>query len=303
MFKNFKLKFFCFFAAIVFSAAAAATANAKTFERIVSLAPSVTEVLFAIGAGERVVAVTNYCVFPEKAKSLPKVGAFTDHNMEAILLEKPDLVVLTHNRGSKFTYEKLKDAGIETLAVSFYSLPDLIDSFRMIGEKTGNLPQAEKWKSDFEAIVKDVRARHKNQPKRKVAFVTWHFPLIVPGRGTYENDILELAGTRNIAADSDVRYPQLGIEAFLSRDPEMIIDASRHSTKMSFATYCEEVKKFWAQYPHLRAVKSGEVYVFKEDIYSVPGPRTIQLIRAIDQIMGREALKAGDLYERIQFEK
>ena len=272
----------------------------KSYERIVSLSPSTTEILFAIGAGDRVVGVTTYCDYPEEAKTRPKVGGFTDHSLEAIVLQKPDLVVITPNRGTKFTYGKLKQIEIESLVIPFYSLNDLVHSFDLIGEKTGTLEKAKKIQAELLEVIDRVRSRSAHRPKRKVAFVSWHTPLILPAKGTLEGDIIELAGGDNMAKDSPLHYPKFGIEAFFDRDPDLIIDASRMGKEMSLKEQKAMVKEFWGQYPELRAVKSGEVYIFKENVYSAPGPRTYRFIEAMAALLDPETKPVNEFYERVQ---
>ncbi len=272
---------------------------AKSYERIVSLAPSITEILFAIGAGNRVVGVTTFCDYPEQAKSKPKVGGFTDQNIEAIVFQKPDLVIITPNSGTKFTYEKLKQIGIETLVVPFYSLKDLIQSFELIGQKTGNVLEAKKIETQLSEIINQVRAQSISRPPKKVAFISWHTPLILAARGTLEGDIVELSGGTNIAQDSPLHYPKFNIEALFARDPDLIIDTSRMGKKMSLEKQKEWAKKFWSQYSELRAVKTGQVYIFKGDVYCAPGPRTVRFIQAVNAILDPNTKPNNEFYERI----
>ncbi|MBI4368151.1 MAG: cobalamin-binding protein [Candidatus Omnitrophica bacterium] len=278
-----------------------AASDGTSYERIVSLAPSVTEILFALGAGDRVVGVTTYCDYPDEAKTKPKVGGYTEHNLEAIVSQRPDLVILTPNRGSKFTYEKLKQLGLEMMVVPFYSLDDLINSFELIGEKTGNVEPAKAIKYQLLEVVNRIREKSLGRPHQKVAFVSWRTPLVVPGRGTLENDVIGLAGGSGITSGRSLHYPKLSVEAFFAQDPDLIIDAASHGRDISLTEQKELVKKFWSQYPELRAVKSNQVYLFKENVYSVPGPRTVRLVRAMDAILDPETSPENEYYERIQF--
>ena len=274
---------------------------AKSYERIVSLAPSITEILFTIGAGDRIVGVTTYCDYPEEAKTKPKVGGFTDQNIEAIVLQKPDLVILTPNRGTKFTYEKLKQINIETLVVPFYSLDDLLKSFELISQKAGNILEAKKIQAQLLETINQVRNQSVSRPKKKVAFVSWHTPLILAAGGTLEGNVVELTGGMNIAQDSPLHYPKFNIEALFTRDPDLIIDTSRMGRKMDFESQKEMVKKFWGQYSELHAVKTGHVYMFKGNVYCAPGPRTVRMIQAVNAILDPSTKPQNEFYERIQF--
>ena len=277
------------------------SAFSKSYERIISLAPSITEILFAIGAGDRVVGVTTHCDYPEEAKLKPKVGGFLEQNIEAIVAQKPDLVMIAPNRGTKFTNEKLKQLGIETLIVPFYSLDDLVKSFELIGEKVGNWDRAKVLQAEVIQAINEVRARSVNRLRRKAVFITWQTPLIIPAGGTLEGDVMELSGGDNIAKDSPLHYPKFSIEAIFERDPDLIIDASSHGRQMSLEERKEMVRKFWSQYSSLRAVRSGEVYVFKTDVYSVPSPRTVRFIKAMGALFDPETKPENEFYERVKF--
>lgn len=279
---------------------APASGFSKTYQRIISLAPAVTEILFKIGAGDQIVGVTTYCIYPEEAKTKPKVGGFTEQSIEAIVAQKPDLVVLTPNRGTKFTYEKLNQIGIESLVLPLERLDDIVRSFQTVGEKTGHVSEALNARRQLVEAIEKVRAHSAGRPKRKVAFVTWRSPLMVPGRDTFENDVIELAGGENIANDSSLNYPKLGIESFLARDPDLIVEASNFADAVPFEAQKETVRQFWRQYPDLRAVKTGQIYVLKGDPYSVPGPRTAQFLEVMDAILNPQPEPTGQFYERIQ---
>lgn len=301
MLKRIVASFALFILSVLWLSSSHAASDSKTYERIVSLAPSVTEILFAVGAGDRVVGVTTYCDVPDEAKLKPKVGGYTEHNLEAIVSQRPDLVILTPNRGSKFTYEKLKQLGLETVSVPFYSLNDLINAFEFIGEKTGQVNEANAIKNQLLEVVNQIREQSSAHPHRKVAFVSWRTPLVAPGKGTLENDIIELAGGSGITAGRSLHYPKLSIEAFFAQDPDLIIDAASHGQDIRFAVQKEAVKKFWSQYPELRAVKSNQVYLFKENVYSVPGPRTVRFVKAMKAILDPATPPENEYYERIQF--
>ena len=271
----------------------------KSYARIVSLAPSVTEILFAIGADEKVVGVTTYCEFPPEAKLKPKVGGFTEHNLEAIAVQRPDLVMMVPNRGTKFTYEKLKQLGIELVNVPLYSLNDLVKSYELIGEKVGERERAHELQTQLLEAIDRVRAESAARPRKRVVFVNWHTPLIVPAPGTLEGDIIQLVGGENIVKDASQHYPKLGIEFLFASDPDLIIDTSSHGEEVDRETFKEVVRGFWSKYRELRAVKSSEIYVFRRDVYSVPGPRTVRFIEAMNALFDPATEPENEYYERV----
>ena len=273
---------------------------AKSYERIVSLAPSVTEILFAIGADNRLVGVTTYCDFPAEAKQKPKVGGFTEHSLEAIAAQRPDLVMMVPNRGTKFTYEKLKQLGIETSVVPLYSLNDLVRSYDVIGEKVGNAEQARKLQTQLVETIDQARKESAARQPRRVAFVNWHTPLIVPAPGTLEGDVIELVGGENIVKNGSQHYPKLGVEFLFASDPDLIIDTSSHGEDVDREVFKKVVREFWSKYKELRAVKSGDIYVFRRDVYSVPGPRTVRFIEAMNALFDPATKPENEYYERVR---
>lgn len=288
---------YALFSVLLFSAGLSAEDHPS---RIVSLAPSVTEMLFAMGLGEKIVGVTTYCIYPEEAREKPKVGGFTDHSVEAIIQQNPDLVIMSPNRGTKFTHEELKQMGVHMLVVPLYGLDDLVNGFDLIGAKTGHEEIAGEIRAEFEDTIEKVKTDAAGRPPRTVAFVNWQTPLMIAGHGTLEGDIVELAGGKNIAEVSANRYPKWSIEAFFGADPDIIIDASSHGRWDDMNDRRNNSEKFWKQYSSLRAVREGRIYLFKKNVYSVPGPRTLLLIRGVNEIMASGDKTEGEYFERVQ---
>lgn len=346
--------------------------SASAEQRIVSLAPSITEILFAIGAGDQVVGVTTYCHYPPEAEQLPKVGAFTDHNVEAILQTRPQLIVMTPNSGTKNLHEHLKSLKIEILVLPFYSLEDFMQSIEQLGQKTQHVQEATQLQQEFKTLLNKVRvelpvspsfgglftgeegevgkdviptsvegsqsgtdpstkpspfvplpegeetgegdSRLRMTEKRgeetgkerpiypKVAYVTWRSPLILSGTQTLEGEIVAWLGGDNVADNASVRYPHWSLESLLATNPDLIIDATAHErTHLTEAEQLASAKKFWGQYPALKAVQNNEVYVFYGDALPVPGPRTKQLIQRLSLILKHQIQDDETGYDRIKF--
>jgi iron complex transport system substrate-binding protein len=273
---------------------------ANPYKRIVSLAPSATEILFAMKTGDQIVGVTNFCDYPEEAQTKPKVGGFTDHNLEAIILREPDLVVMTPNSGSKLTYERLQQIGIESLVVPVYGIRDLRKAYQTIGEKIEKVSEATQLVRTLDETIQKIQKNASTRPQRTVAFVTWRTPLVIPGKGTLESDILNLAGGQSIGDKNEARYPQLSIEFLLEENPDIIIDANMYELGADFNGVMATARSFWQQYSNLKAVKSGELYLLKGDAYSVPGPRTIDFMNTVDQIFDSKSPRENASYERIK---
>ncbi len=270
--------------------------------RIVSLSPSTTEILYALGAGDQVAGVTTYCVTPPEARLKPKAGGFTNHNLEVIAALKPDLVVLTPNGGSRLTYERLKSAGIPALSVSFYSLEDLAKSFELLGLASGHKEKAEALRADLQAALEKVRQSAPSGAMR-AAYVTWRAPLILAGKGTMEEEMILLSGAKNSVKESVVRYPRWSEEAFLAADPDVIFDASAFEREGDHEKETKAARDFWAGYKTLRAVREGRVYLIRREFLPVPGPRTVMQIQAIAAVLKNPDAPGGKEsgYDRLSF--
>ena len=238
-------------------------------ERIVSLAPNLTEVLFALGAGERVVGVTRFCDYPPEAvAALPKVGGFVDPDLEAILAARPDLVV-GMKAGEASIADRLQEANLRYVAFQ----ADDIASTRALIEELGALIGAEQ---QAEALIVRFDSELKPRPlpdglsAPEVLFVLGHDPLIAAGHGTFAHQLIERAGGRNALAASRGAYPVLDMERVIALDPDLILDAV-------MAPEDEErdgsTSTFWSAYGSLAAVERGQIQVVDDPALLRPGPR------------------------------
>ncbi len=272
----------------------------KPAARIISLSPSTTEILFALGAGEKVAGVTTYCENPSEAKLKPKVGGFTNHNLEAIAALQPDLVVLTPNGGSRATYKRLKELRVPVYSLPFYSFKDLFSAFETLGRLSGSSARAD-------VLIRELRQTADQIQKApasplKAAYVTWRSPLILAGKGTMEDEMVRLAGAVNAASASRVRYPRWSEEAFWDHDPDVILDASAFERETGDAQKeKQEALAFWSKFSSLKAVREGRVYLLSREALPVPGPRTVSQIRVIAEILSGTPAEKTEGYERLVF--
>ncbi|MBU3759896.1 MAG: hypothetical protein FGM27_08220 [Candidatus Omnitrophica bacterium] len=253
-------------------------------KRIVSLSPSTTEILFALGAGDQIAGVTAYCEYPPEAKLKPKAGGFTEHSVEAAVALRPDLAVLTPNGGSQNIYRKFREIGLPAVSVPFYSLEDLSAAFGVLGKRTGHEDRAEILQRDLNSAVEEARTRPRTQ-KKNVLYVAWREPLIVAGQGTLEDDVVRLGGDRNAAARSRVRYPRWSAEALLEADPDVILDASAFERRGDAGEEKKAARDFWSRYPTLKAVREKRVVLLAREDLAVPGPRTVHQIRVVSDVL------------------
>jgi len=251
--------------------------------RIVSMAPSITEVVFALGLSDRVVGVSAFCDYPPEAAKKPKIGGVVNPNMEAVVALNPDLVLALPNATQESMFRSLRQLGIRVLTLRNDTLEDFFNTIRAIGEVTSTQPAADEMSERLRAKFSDISDRVALGPRRKVMFIVGVDPLFVAGRDTFIDELITIAGGTNIAADSISKYPQLGIEEVVSRAPEVIL-----YTSLNFELTPKqeaEAKRLWSAYPSIPAVKNGRIHGLVADYVTLPGPRLVlgveEMARAI----------------------
>jgi len=261
--------------------------------RIVSAAPSSTEVLFALGLGERVVGVTSYCRFPPEARRLPKIGSYMRPNAEAILRLKPDLVILqTENAQIE---ERLARVGVRTVVVKNRNLRELLDSILVIGRAAGAEARAVALTSRIEQELDAIRRKTAGRARRSLLFIVGRTPgrlegLIAAGRGSHLHELIEIAGGRNALGDVAVPYPRISLETTLRLDPDVVVDmGDMGDTTAVTESHKRAVVRLWSKWSSLQAARKNRVYAVASDIYVVPGPRVVEAVRAFARMLHPEA--------------
>lgn len=258
-------------------------------ERIVSTAPSFTEMLFAVGAGDRVVAVSTYCHFPAPVERLPRIGTYLEPNVEAIVRLRPDLV-LVHAEHPQIV-RQLKAAGIATLALRNGNLEETLRSATEIGRAVGR----EREGVALEAKLREGLAAMRRQTARPnpptLLFIVGRTPgrldgMLAVGKGSYLNDLISAAGGRNVLADSPFAYPKISVEGVLRLNPDVIVDmGDMTATTGVTADHIAGVVRLWSAVPALRAVQHKKVFAVASDIYVVPGPRVLDAAAAFRRML------------------
>jgi iron complex transport system substrate-binding protein len=247
--------------------------------RIVSLAPSITETLFALGVQKRLVGVTRYCDYPKQAQSIKRVGDLINPSVETILSLKPDLVITTVNPGTRRVLASLPRHGVKVLWVNLKSIEDVRKSFVVLGkalliEKRGR-ELAKRFQSELNAARQTVPTIA-NKPQ--VLIIFGHRPLIVAGPNTFADNLLHLAGAQNAAAESPHSYPKWTLENLLEVNPTVIIDAYMGSQPSGVA----KLRPRWMTMKAINAVARGHVHVWNGNLLHRPGPR---LPKALAQLI------------------
>ena len=250
-----------------------------TSQRVISTSPAITEILFAIGAGDRVVGVTDYCNYPKNACLLPSIGGPLNPNTEKWIALKPDLIILQDD--SVVLNKHANVFKIPTLEVSVNNLENILRSIQVIADAM-QTPKAGKQLVDkikiqidnYRTSIGKTKARHvlmllsdTNDPSRDLYAV---------GRNTFLNELLSIAGGENILPDTMATYPKISKEFIIAKSPEIIIEIGPTANLSSEGILNR--KKAWTIYPTINAVKNDRLYFVGADYILIPGPRLVKIL-------------------------
>ena len=243
--------------------------------RIVSLLPSFTEILFAIGAGDRLVGRTTWCDYPPAARAVPNVGDGMPPNVEAVAAQKPDLVVLYNSGPNVTAAQQLERIGIRTVLLDLNRLEDLGPATRKLGQLTGLEQRAESLAASMDSLL----GRPRPPSTASLAFVVWDNPPIIIGRGSYLDQLAELAGARNVFHDVAAPSAQVSLEAIAARDPRWIAVLSDSAATPGFAK-----RREWRA---VSAVRDGRFLLLQGSLFGRPGPRSAEAVRRLEGLLAR----------------
>ena len=251
---------------------------ARPAQRIVSLAPSLTETLFAISAGDAVAGVTSYCTYPKEATQKPQVGGMINPSLEAIVALTPDLIVLSMEGNVREDFDRLTTLGAAVFVSNPRSLADIRTSIGQLGTLAGRSADASRLAAELAAVEADV-VRGVSGPKVRTLLIVSIRPLIVAGGHTFLNELLETAGATNLAARFPATYPTLSREAVVSEDPDLLLVTSEviADARLLFDEFPE-----WTS---LKAAQRSRIYRIDADLVSRPGPRSVEALRMIARLV------------------
>jgi iron complex transport system substrate-binding protein len=271
----------------------ASPAASATPQRIISTAPSITEMLYAVGLGNRVVGVTSFCHYPPEVRKKPKIGSYMYPNLETMLALRPDLiVVLKEHAGLAAQLRQLK---LNVLELQHNDLAGLFESIRTLGRSTGAEAAAEELVSSIRRDLEQIRARSEGLERRSVLFIVGRAPgmirdLVIVGRGSFLNELIAIAGGRNLFGDSATFYPKISLEEIYAGRPDVIVDMGDMSdTDRVTEEHRRSVAELWKVLPTVPAVQTGRVYAVANDIFVVPGPRVVETARELFKMIHPEA--------------
>ncbi len=244
--------------------------------RIISLSPTNTEILFAIGAGNRVVGVTEYCNYPEEAKEKPVIGGVSTVSIEKVVALDPDLVLGDELNG-KETFGRLEELNITVVGLNPVNISEIMDDIMLVGRITGEETNATALIANMTQRMEEIKNKTRDVKRPTVAQVTWHDPIWVAGGGTVQNELIKIAGGEN--AFSDIKdWDTVSLEEFIDRNPDVIIVSVGHGVVgMQSYDYILSEERLKV----VKAVKNDRVYAIDADVISRAGPRIVNATETV----------------------
>lgn len=252
--------------------------------RIVSLAPHITENLFAAGAGARIVGAVDYSDFPEAAKRIPRVGGYSRPDMEAIVALKPDLVLAWQSGNPDAVVGKLKSLGLTVYQSQPDRLEDIPDGIEKMGRLAGTEAAAAREADRFRRRLADLRGQYAGRAAVPVFYQVWHRPLLTVGGGQIISDVIRLCGGVNVFAALPGKAPGVSVESVLAADPEAIVASGMGRDAV---VGLED----WRRWTQLKATARGNLFFVPSDLMQRPTPRLLegaeQLCRHLETARGK----------------
>ena len=275
-----------------------------TPQRIVSLAPSLTETLFALNLGPEVVGVTQFCAYPAEAALKPKVAGFSDVYLEALIRTRPNLVVLPMDKTwNRLQMERL---GLPALAFDTRTIPGLMHSIKILGQSSGHPAEAAALLEEIRQNVAAVQAKAQGRERPRVLFSVMHAyqglgyisEISVIGNDGFYSELIELAGGQN-AYQGSLAFPRLSREAIIFLDPEVIIDIIPPNENLgenlngnvseNLDADLQAVRRDWQSLSSVSAIKNNRLLLLTDEAHTVPGPRFVQTLQVLSQAFHPDA--------------
>ncbi len=259
----------------------------KQPERIISLSPANTEVLFALGLGEKVVGITNVCNYPSQTKEKEKIGDYNNPNLEKIIELEPDLILASHGNPTELI-DQLEELNYTVVGLNPKNIDDVISSITMVGKITGNVKEAARLTEEMEERIGAVLSKTSSlveNNKPRVLYVVWYKPLWTAGSGTFIDELIQKAGGINIAGDI-AGWPQMNLETVIEKNPQVIIIGySEDQPELIQAVRNESTLD------QTDAFKNNQIHTIDTDIVSRTGPRIVDALEEIAKIIHPELFK------------
>jgi iron complex transport system substrate-binding protein len=239
-------------------------------ERIVSLAPSCTEIIAALGLQEKLVGITEHTDYPPEVLNLPKVGSYVNLNLEAIAMLRPDLVVATEDGNPEETINSLQKLSIPVYVLKLRTYETIQDSILSLGKFVGRKKEADIAVESMRSVASCISDKTSRTKRFSVLWVYDQYPIVSAGRDTFTNQLIQMAGGDSITADVSISYPRLTIENVIARNPDVIV-----VTSMDPSRDRKEREEWWNKWSMIHAVKNKRVYVMQSSLLDRPSPRVV----------------------------
>jgi iron complex transport system substrate-binding protein len=250
------------------------------------VAPNVTEILFALGLEDRLVGVSVYCQYPPAALKKEKIGGYINPSLEKIVALRPNLVIGIAEGDLKTFVDKLAGLNVPVYITNPRDALEVLTSIQKIGEVTFAPEPARKISRSMEERVRGVQEKVQGQPRPRVLHILDFNPLISAGKGTFVDDLIRLAGGRNVAETAAGKYPRFSMEEVLVQDPEVILLASMKSQDPMV-----KQRRWWERWKTISAVKQGRIYVLDSDLIHRPSPRMAEGLEQVARAIHPEVFK------------
>jgi cobalamin transport system substrate-binding protein len=255
-------------------------------QKVVSLAPSVTETVFALGFGKRLVGVTDYCDYPAAARKLPRIGGFMSPSLESIVAKRPDLVIGVSSATDPLKAREMERLGLKVTLISLASVHDILNSIKTVARMLGSPEAGERLVHKITRQFDEVKRRVAPAPRRSTLLAVGLRPLVVVGGKNFIDELITLAGGENIARDAAQPWLNLPDEYVVAKAPQVIIEAGMGSER-------GESAKHWGDLKSIPAVKEGRVYAYPSDKILRPGPRIGEGLEEIARLVHPECFAAS----------
>lgn len=249
-------------------------------QRIVSLAPSITEILFFLGLGDRVVGVTRYCNFPPEAQRKRVIGGVIDPNYEIIASLKPDLIIMTVEGNTREAFDKLSELGFKIFVTNPRNFDGILKTILDFGKICGVEARANYLVDSLKLELEKIKDVNTGKKKPKILVLISLNPLMSAGKNTFINEIIERAGGVNVAGKLKQNYPIFSREEILKVNPDMIILTESGIEK-------EELLKQFPEWKYINAIKENRIFKIEPDIILRPSPRVILATKVIAQMINK----------------
>lgn len=237
--------------------------------RVISLAPNLTELMYAIGAGDHLVAVSAYSDYPPAARKLPRVGNANAIDIERIVSLKPDLVLAWKNGTPRPLQQRLRELGMPVFTLGFRKLGDIGEGIDALGRLTGRKAQAARTGKDFRHRLEALRQRYADREPVRVFFQIWDQPLMTVNRQHLLTDMIRSCGGRNVFADLGPLTSAVGTESIIGRSPEAIVASTAREHRQHWLQQ-------WRRWDTIPAVHNNDIFFIEPDLVARPGPRVLQ---------------------------